>query len=136
MSVTTTVEHVVEIDAAPHTVYRLWTTAAGLAAWFGRSAEADPRPGGALRVDVDGEHVMAGEFVQLDEPHRVVFTFGWEGGELPPGASTVDIRIDPTSAGSRVTLRHSGLPVEFVQIHVEGWTHFLGDKLTRAGASG
>ena len=33
---------------------------------------------------------MVGEFVELDPPNHLVFTWGWEGDEdVPPGSSTV-----------------------------------------------
>lgn len=129
-AMTTTIEHIVQIDAAPSTVYGLWTTPAGLCAWWGVSATVDPRPGGAIRVDIDGEHVMVGRIVEADPPRRLRFTFGWEGGELPPGATEVDVVIDEIGRDrSRLTLRHHGLPVEFVERHVRGWTHFVGERL-------
>ncbi|MFW2334499.1 SRPBCC family protein [Ilumatobacter sp.] len=130
---TTTIEHVVHIDAMPSTVYELWTTPEGLCAWWGVTATVDPRPGGPIRVDIDGEHVMVGEIVEADPPHRLRFTFGWEGGELAPGATEVDVTIDAVGVDiSRVTLRHHGLPVEFVESHVRGWTHFVGERLAEA----
>jgi uncharacterized protein YndB with AHSA1/START domain len=129
MTVTTTAEHVVDIDASPDTVYRLWTTGAGLSAWWGRQAEIDARPGGAIRVDIDGTHVMAGEIVRLDPPTALEFTFGWEGGDVPPGATNVEVAIAERPGGCIVTLRHHGLPVEFVEPHASGWTHFLGERL-------
>ena len=127
MTATTTIEHVIDIDAAPHTVYELWTTADGLTAWFGNTARADRRVGGEIHVDVDGEHVMAGEFVELDPPGRIVFTFGWVGGAIPPGSTTVEVTIEPVERGARVRLRHSGLPVEVAASHDGGWTHFLAE---------
>ncbi len=132
MSITTTVEHAVDIEAPPETVFDLWTTTEGLEAWWARSATVDARPGGAIRVDIDGEHVMVGEFVAVESPHRIVFTFGWENGELPPGASRVEVTIVATDSGSQVVLRHDGLPVEFVEAHIRGWTHFLGERLPEA----
>ena len=129
-AISTTIEHVVHIDAAPATVFELWTTAAGLCAWWGVSATVDPHPGGAIRVDIDGEHVMVGEIVEAEPPRRLRFTFGWEGGELPPGSTEVDVVIDEIAHDrSRLTLRHHGLPVEFVESHVRGWTHFVGTRL-------
>ena len=133
MTVTTTIEHVVDIDADPETVYRMWTTAEGLCAWWGESATVDARPGGSIRVDIDGEHVMVGQFVELESPHRVRFSFGWAGGDPPPGATRVDVRIDSHGAGTRLTLRHDGLPLELVASHVHGWAHFLGERLTEVG---
>ena len=132
MTVTTTIEHVVDIDAEPATVFGMWTTAEGLCSWWGIAATCDPRPDGQIRVDVDGEHVMIGRFVELDEPHRLVFTFGWDGGDPAPGSTTVDVRIEPRGSGSRLVLRHDGLPVELLAGHGEGWIHFLGTRLVDA----
>lgn len=133
MNGTTTLEHAVDIDAAPTTVYDLWTTADGLAAWWGVAAEVDPRPGGTIEVDVDGSHVMVGEFVELDPPHRIVFTFGWRNGLPEAGSTTVTVRIDALGNGSRLTLRHAGLPLEHIESHARGWTHFVGDRLRMIG---
>ena len=134
MTVTTTIEHVVHIDATPDTVYELWTTAEGLCAWWAVSASVDARPGGAIRVDIDGEHVMVGEIVDLEPPHRLRFTFGWDDGDPAPGSTEVDVRIEANGNGSRLTLRHHGLPIELIASHASGWTHFLGDRLTEVSA--
>jgi uncharacterized protein YndB with AHSA1/START domain len=134
MTITTTLEHVIDIDAAADVVYEMWTTPHGLCAWWGVAASIDPRPGGVIRVDLDGEHIMLGEFVSLEPPNRVLFTFGWEGGELAPGSSTVEVLITPTSDGaSRLTLRHSGLPMALLESHAQGWTHFLGRQPESTG---
>lgn len=129
MSATTTIEHVVEIDATPDTVFDLWVTAEGLCAWWAESASCDPRPGGAIRVNIDGEHIMVGEIIELDRPNHLRFTFGWENSAPAAGSTEVDVRIESTGHGSRLTLRHHGLPIEFVASHAEGWLHFLGDRL-------
>ena len=86
-------------------------------------------------VDIDGEHVMLGEFVEVDPPHRIVFTFGWEAGEPGPGSTSVDVRIAALGDGSRLVLRHNGLPTDVVASHVAGWTHFLGERLVGVARS-
>jgi uncharacterized protein YndB with AHSA1/START domain len=133
---TTTLEHVLEIDASPDTVFSMWTTAAGLCSWWGATAEVDPRPGGALRVCLEGGPIMRGEYLALEAPHRIVFNFGWETpppeGELPPGSTRVEVTIEATATGSRVTLRHHDLPLEHFGNHARGWTHFFGDRLATA----
>jgi uncharacterized protein YndB with AHSA1/START domain len=134
VSVTTTIEHVVDIDAEPETVYRMWTTVEGLCSWWGQSATVDARPGGSIRVDINGEHVMVGEFIELAPPHRVRFSFGWTNDDPPAGTTQVDVRIDANGAGTRLTLRHTGLPVEQIAGHAEGWSFFLGERLGEMGA--
>lgn len=135
MSATTILEHVVEIDAPPSTVFDFWTTVDGLCAWWAESADVDARPGGSIRVDIDGEHVMVGEFVELDPPHGLRFTFGWENGEPAPSTTEVHVRFEPLGRGTRLTLRHHGLPVELVEAHARGWLHFVGARLVESGAA-
>lgn len=135
MTATTTIEHVVHIDAAPSTVFDLWTTADGLCAWWAVAASVDPQPGGAIRVDIDGEHVMVGEVVAVEPPNRLRFTFGWEGSDPAPGSTEVDVLIESNGGGSRLTLRHHGLPIDFIESHASGWTHFLGQRLTATGSA-
>lgn len=137
MSITTTIEHVVDIDADPATIFDLWTTADGLGAWWGRALAVDPEPGGEIRIVVDGDHVMVGEFVVVERPHRVVFTFGWDGGDPPAASTTVEVRIEAVAGGaaavgSRLTLRHAGLPIDRIEAHGRGWRHFVGERLVGA----
>lgn len=135
MTATTTLEHVVHIDAAPSTVFDLWSSADGLCAWWAVAASVDPQPGGAIRVDLDGEHVMVGHILAIEPPNRLRFTFGWEDSDPAPGSTEVDVRIEADGAGSKLTLRHHGLPVELIERHVSGWLHFLGDRLVEAGSA-
>ena len=125
----TTVEYVVEIDAPPEIVYSLWTTADGLARWWGRALAVEPTPGGPIHIDL-GRAVMIGEFITIERPHRVVFSFGWStptpDGDLPPSSTTVEVTIQATSTGSRLTLRHHGLPRKNRASHAHGWQLFLG----------
>ena len=54
---------------------------------MGRAAELDPRPGATSRVDINCRDVARGEYVELDRPRRVVFTWGW--GQRPRNARAV-----------------------------------------------
>jgi uncharacterized protein YndB with AHSA1/START domain len=98
-------------------------------AWMGVGAELDPRPGGRVRIDVDGEHIALGEFREVDPPHRVVLTWGWENNDaVPPGSSTVEITLTPDGGGTLLRLRHLGLPNEGEkQSHLGGWNQYTGN---------
>ena len=134
----TTVERELAIDASPETVWEFFIDPEKLASWFGSQAWLDPRPGGQYRVDVIGGHIARGEFVELDPPRRLVHTFGWEseGGQensVPPGASTIEIELEPSGAGTLLKFRHSGLPgAEAAASHAHGWDHYLS-RLVIAG---
>jgi uncharacterized protein YndB with AHSA1/START domain len=88
------------------------------------------------RVDVTGEHVARGEYLELDPPHRVVFTWGWEGGDaVPPGSSTVEITLTEQAGGTLVRLEHRDLPEAERASHGHGWDHYL-ERLVVAAAGG
>jgi len=95
------------------------------------SAELDPQPGGVYRCDVIPGHTALGEFVELDPPHRLVFTWGWEqsGDEpssVPPGSSTIEIELTPEGDGTSLHFVHRDLPTpENVASHAHGWDHYL-----------
>lgn len=78
---------------------------------MGVGAQLDARPGGLVRINVDGEHFAAGEYVEFLPPHRLVFTWGWEGQDsIPPGSTSVEIELVADGAGTLLRLRHSALP--------------------------
>jgi uncharacterized protein YndB with AHSA1/START domain len=93
---------------------------------MGVGAELDPRPGGRVRIDVDGEHIALGEFVTVEPPHRVVMTWGWESNAaVPPGSTTIEITLTPDRDGTVLHLRHLGLPTEQEkQSHQAGWNQY------------
>jgi uncharacterized protein YndB with AHSA1/START domain len=129
------VEKEVRIAAQPETVFSYFTDAEKMQMWMGQQVTLDPRPGGTYRVDINGQHIAAGEFVEVVPHTRVVFTFGWEGGgaPIPPGSSTVEITLTPDGDGTLVRLRHSGLPSEMQEVHAEGWDNYM-PRLAMAAA--
>ena len=125
----------IDIAAAPETVFEYLTTDAGMTAWMGQYAVLDPTSGGGFAVDIAG-YAIRGEYLHVEPPHRVVVSWGVAGSEaLPAGASTVEFRLVPIDAGTRVELTHSGLPESEVRGHADGWAHFL-PRLAVAGAGG
>ncbi len=116
------------IAASPATVFSYLVEPAKFNAWMGVGAELDPRPGGRVRIDVDGEHVATGEFREVDPPHRVVMTWGWESNDaVPPGSTTVEITLTPDGAGTILRLRHLALPSEIERrSHLGGWELYTG----------
>jgi uncharacterized protein YndB with AHSA1/START domain len=74
--------------------------------WKGLRATMDPRPGGVYRVHISERDVAAGEYVVVQPFERVIFTWGWEGGPLPPGTSTVEVTLAPDGDGTLLRLEH------------------------------
>ena len=104
--------------------------------WQVITARVDLRAGGDYRWTIIPGHSVAGTFTELEPGRRVVFTWGWEGSaDLPPGASTVIITLEPAAGGTMVHLVHEGLSGEQEASHAEGWTHYL-DRLVTAATAG
>ena len=103
--------------------------------WQVITARVDLRAGGEYRWTVIPGNSAAGTFTEVEPGRRVVFTWGWEGSaELPPGASTVIITLEPAAGGTMVHLAHEGLAGEQEVSHGAGWTHYLGRLVTAATA--
>ena len=74
--VATVVEREIRIAARPETVFEFFVDPQKICQWKGRKAELDPRPGGIYRVEINDEAIARGEYVEIDSPSRVVFTWG------------------------------------------------------------
>ena len=127
------VELAVRLEAPPDEVFGFLTDAERYVRWQGVKAELDPRPGGVYRVWMDADTVASGEYVEIVPPHRVVFTWGWEGNpDVPPGSTTVEMSLVAKGDGTVLSLRHTGLPDDVAAaMHEEGWRFFTG-RLTTA----
>jgi uncharacterized protein YndB with AHSA1/START domain len=134
----TPVEVELTIDASPETVFDFFTDPDKMVQWMGTSHRLDPRPGGTFRCDINGRDIAAGEYVEVDRPRRVVFTWGWEADDSPtrPGSSTVEVDLAAAGEGTRLRLTHRDLPsAESAQAHAHGWEHYA-ERLATAAAGG
>lgn len=135
----TSVTREVLIAARPETVWEFLVDPEKATRWMGQEAKFDVRPGGVYRCDVISGHVASGEFVEVDEPRRLVLTWGWEPGAdgpnpVPPGSSTIEIDLVPEGDGTKLLFTNSGLPgAEATESHAHGWDHYLGRLVTAAG---
>lgn len=121
-----TVNSEIRIDAAPEAIFPFLTDPQKIVRWKGVDATVEASPGGVYRVNVTGVKHAVGEYLEVDAPNRVVFTWGWEGDEqLPPGSSTVTIELISDGDGTIVRLTHSGLPEGADAAQLQGWEHFL-----------
>jgi uncharacterized protein YndB with AHSA1/START domain len=131
----TMVEVEVRIEASPETVFDFLVDPDKMIQWMGRSADLDPRPGGAFRCEISDSNVARGEYLELEPPSRAVFTWGWEGAEMSiePGGSTIEVLLAPDGEGTHLRLIHRDLPTpESAQKHGHGWDHYLGRLATAA----
>jgi uncharacterized protein YndB with AHSA1/START domain len=120
----------VRIDAPPADVFPYFIDPALLIQWLGDWADLQPEPNGVFAVDI-GKTPVRGEYVEIEPPRRVVFTWGVPGrDELPPGSTTVEVVLTADGTGTVVELFHHDLPADQLDSHLEGWTAML-DRLAR-----
>jgi uncharacterized protein YndB with AHSA1/START domain len=130
-------------------VFDAWLNPAFTAKWLFATpggqmirAEADPRVGGRFtyterRGNDDVEHT--GEYLEIDRPRRLVFTFGVP--KFSPNMDRITVEIEPLESECRLTLTHE-MKREFSEFFGktrDGWTNIvealaatLGDKRAAA----
>jgi uncharacterized protein YndB with AHSA1/START domain len=120
----------VRIGASPADVFPYFIDPALLVQWIGEWADLHPEPGGRFALDI-GKTPVRGEYVEIEPPRRVVFTWGVAGKDsLPPGSTTVEIVLTADGPDTVVQLFHHDLPAEEFDSHLAGWTAKL-DQLAR-----
>lgn len=126
--------HLTRTFAAPRErVFRAWTEPAALATWWwpwNPMIAIDLRPGGAYRFTAEhpgaGELAVSGEFLEVDPPARLVYTFAWDGDER---VTRVAVEFRDLGEATEVILRHTGFATaEERDNHGLGWNDCL-DRL-------
>ncbi len=123
----------IDIEAAPETVFEFFVDPAKLTRWLAVEATLDARPGGVCHQVHEGGPPqrrlfhMEGEFLEVDPPKRVVFSWGFAEPDavVAAGTSTVEVTLASTGAGTRVRLVHRGLPPAAFADHDGGWADLL-----------
>jgi uncharacterized protein YndB with AHSA1/START domain len=110
-----------------------------LAQWWGPHGfttpqiELDLRVGGGYRFGMqppDGELFhLSGEFLAIEPPARLVYTFRWEEPDPDDRETVVDLSLGDRGDSTEVVVVQSGFATEARRaLHVDGWTDSL-DRL-------
>jgi uncharacterized protein YndB with AHSA1/START domain len=120
------------MPATPDVVFDQWLDPESLEEWMcPRPARCvaitvEPRVGGVVRFDVDdlGSSVLiTGQFLAIDRPHLLRFTWSNSNWEDPTSVSVVTVSFEPFNAEQTLmSIEHSLMPPkEFDNFH-KGWT--------------
>lgn len=118
------------IAATREALYDAWTDPEKLLRWWGPGgvrcthAEVDPRVGGRYRLGnelPDGRVVfIEGEFLLVDRPCELVYTWRIEPSKAPP--ERVTVRFEQRSGGTEVIVSHERIVDERTRLtHEQGW---------------
>jgi uncharacterized protein YndB with AHSA1/START domain len=125
------------VRAPRERLFRAWTDADELMQWWGpmglepAGATVDLRVGGGYRISMrppGGAPAHAfGEFKEVEPPSRLVFTWGWDGGEFD-GLDGTLVTIEFRAVGAsetEIVLTHERLEPDAVDAHRSGWVDSL-----------
>jgi uncharacterized protein YndB with AHSA1/START domain len=117
--------------ASPERVWQAFTQQDALTAWFwphlAAVVEVDLRVGGGYRITATkgptDDFGVSGEYVSLEPPHRLAFTWRWHG---EPEETLVTIELAATGDETRMTLVHERFATEVTRDeHAQGWRDCL-----------
>ena len=128
--------------ASPDRVFRAWTQPAALREWWCPSGwtageiEVELRVGGAYRIAMartagGAPVVVSGQFLEVDPPKRLVYTWCWEGAftDMPP--TLVSLELQGSVDETLLTLRHENfVDAALREQHRSGWISAC-DRLDR-----
>lgn len=115
-------ERTLIIEASRDVVFRFFTDTNRWAAWWGAGSVIDPRPGGRVLIRYPNGVQVLGEVLDIAEPDRIVFSYGYESGKpIPPGGSRVTIRLEAVESGTRLHLAHAFAERDVRDEHSQGW---------------
>jgi uncharacterized protein YndB with AHSA1/START domain len=128
-TVTVVVQRV--MPATPQVVFDQWLDPEALEEWMCPhpvrviDVTVEARVGGTVRFDVDasGTRVLiSGQFLAIERPHLLRFTWSNSNWEDPTQASVVNVTFEPVGADETLmSIEHSLLPpTEFEAFHT-GW---------------
>ncbi len=121
------------LQAPPSHVFSVLTEPDELAKWWGPvgfttpEIEVDLNTGGRYRFAMqppEGDLFhLAGEFLEIDPPKRLVYTFRWEEPDPDDRETVVRLSLEAVEDGTRLTLWQGTFATQArVDLHRDGWT--------------
>jgi activator of HSP90 ATPase len=109
------------IPARAKQVYLAWLDSSGHSQMTGDPATIDGRVGGEFSA---GDGYIRGRTLELEPFRRIVQA--WRTTEFPEGSvdSRLEITLEEVKGGTKVTLRHTGLPEGQGESYHQGWIDY------------
>ena len=115
-------------------IFDLWTKPDLMVRWMSPfpgavdcKASCDLRPGGAFSLVMSSKEAsreVSGTYVQIDRPHKLVFT--WVGPLTNHVNTLVTVELNPRGDETDLVLTHERLPTSAIlEGHTKGWGNIL-----------
>lgn len=145
MPIPNTITRTLDLAHPQEKVWAALTTLEGLTGWFGSHADGEVAPGRDVRMRWEqygnAEQTLA---IQVVDPMSV-FAYSWSINGAPEGdprRTYVEFVLEPTAAGTRLTVTESGfaqLPDAWLETsyqgNVQGWRSELGELVSYLDAA-
>lgn len=124
------------IGGSPEDVFDAWTRPEVFSRWFGpkratlAECAIDLRVGGGWRAVINGvdgnTYTVTGEYVDIDRPNQLVFTWGWVNDGERGRETLVTVTLAPEGSYTKLTLLHERFESDDMRNrHNEGWAGTL-----------
>ncbi|KRE50572.1 activator of HSP90 ATPase [Arthrobacter sp. Soil736] len=134
------------VSAPRERVFNLLTEPADLVKWWGPHGFTTPEAelnlvvGGGYRFSrkpPDGEEFhLAGEFLEIEPPSRLAYTFRWEEPTPDDRETVVTLTLEALDNGTEVTLAQGTFATaERLELHRSGWTEGFEKLRLLAGSA-
>jgi activator of HSP90 ATPase len=109
------------LPATPKEIYDAWLSSEGHSQMTGSPAEVKAKDGGAFKA-WDG--YIWGKTLEMEPPQRIIQA--WRTSEFPEDSpdSRVEIQLEETANGTRITLTHLNIPEGQGNGYKGGWEEF------------
>ena len=129
------------LAAPPELVFAACVQPKQLREWWGPAGftspqlELDVRPGGRYRIAMqppDGDLFhLRGEFIQVESPSRLSYTFVWEEPDADDRETVVSLTFREVEGGTELALEQGEFATKArFELHRTGWTEGL-ERLAR-----
>ena len=109
------------IPAEPQAVYDAWMSTKGHAAMTGNPAKVTAKVGGSFSA-WDG--YISGKTLELEPPKRILQSWRSTDFEAGDPDSKLEILLEKTKGGTKVTLVHTEIPAGQGNEYRKGWLDF------------
>jgi uncharacterized protein YndB with AHSA1/START domain len=135
-----------DLPAPPSRVWRSWTDPDDMAGWLAgmnasrESISVDARVGGRyaytmVNAETGEAFPTGGEYLELDEPHRLVLTWG-NPDDATDDAARLTVELEPHGDGTRMTFTCEGIDGAPGDGYVhDGWVEALGHLADHVGTA-